>query len=99
MMPASILRMLEAGRDIPYAFSIPGSPSSREANSFSTQTVTADGFFFERAATSESVRRWYLALFLRLMASAYVLLRVDGFSQVTPFFRSASRTAFHCSIG
>ena len=34
------------------------------------QIVTADGSFFASAATSESVFRWYFALFFRLMASA-----------------------------
>ena len=78
---------------------MPGSPSSREANSFSTQTVTAFGSFFASAATSESVFSLYLALFPLLMARAYVLSRVDGGSQVTPLPLSSSRTTSYCFCG
>ncbi len=99
MIPASIFWMFAAGIFIPYAFSMPSSPSSRAANSFSTQTVTADGSFCDSAATSDSVLSRYLALFFLLIASVYVLLSRDCGSQVTPLRRSASRTACHCCCG
>jgi ABC-type spermidine/putrescine transport system permease subunit II len=89
MIPASIFLMFPAGISIPYAFCMPGSPSSREANSFSTQSVTADGSFFDSAATSDMVLSLYSALFCLLIASVYVLSSVDCGSQFTPFFRSA----------
>ncbi|CAM5452841.1 hypothetical protein STENM223S_05740 [Streptomyces tendae] len=55
MMPVSICVMFPAGSDIPYAFSRPGSPSARLANSPSTHSVTAPGSDFDRAVTSERV--------------------------------------------
>lgn len=54
---------------MPYAFSMPTRPSSRAANSFSTQIVTADGFFFASAATWESVLSLYFLLLAWLIPS------------------------------
>ncbi|OEJ32171.1 hypothetical protein BGK67_13225 [Streptomyces subrutilus] len=49
-------------------FATTSSPSSREANSFSTQRVTADGSSRASSATSEIVFSPYLALFFLLIA-------------------------------
>lgn len=59
MIPESICVMLPAGTLIPYAFSMPGSPSARLANSPSTHSVTAPGSVFDSSATSDRVRVRY----------------------------------------
>lgn len=70
MIPVSICVIRDDATFMPYAFSIPGSPSARLANSPSTHSVTALGSDFDSAATCDSVLVRYFLWLAWFMASA-----------------------------